>query len=329
MSVRTEITATPMAKRKAVKVVGFFIGLFVVFLCLNVATEGKFLSLLNITTILTHSMYPAILAFGMMFIFAAGIIDLSIGAKVILSANVGLIFAYDFGLGYPGLILGAVLCCIVCQVISALLTISLNIPSWIAGLGFALVLEAIGAEYSTTRIRMGLTSVINMTDDMRAFGFMPTMMIVMLVCFVITFVLFNYTKIGINIRAIGSNANVAEAMGVNKKKTIIIGAVVGAVFIGVAAVVQASYTTRIEAATGLASLSRIFNALAVVLLAQSISRIFNSIVGVLISAVVLMAVFNALTMLKVPSGTWQSVALGAIIVVCGVLANIGYKGVVK
>ena len=42
-----------------------------------------------------------------------------------------------------------------------------------------------------------------------------------------------------------------------------------------------------------------------------------------------MSVFNALTMLGIPSGTWQTVVLGAIIVICGILANFGNKGVVN
>jgi ribose transport system permease protein len=320
---------TPRIKRKITGLSVFFIALCIIYIVINIVTAGKFLSAFNIKTIITHAVFGSILAFGMSFIFSAGIIDLSIGSKVLLSSNVGLVFAYDLKLGYPGLLLGTILCCIVLQLISSWLVVSLKIPSWIAGLGLALVLEAVLAEYSTARIKAGLTSVINVTDDMRAFGVMPLMFIIMMICFVAAFILFNYTKIGIYLRAIGSNVSVAEAMGVNYKKTIFIGAIVGAIFIGIASVIQVSYTTKLEAVTGLSSLARIFNSLAAVLLAASISRIFNNIVGILISSVVLMSVFNALTMLGIPSGTWQTVVLGAIIVICGILANFGNKGVVK
>ena len=221
----------------------FFIALCIIYIVINIVTAGKFLSAFNIKTIITHAVFGSILAFGMSFIFSAGIIDLSIGSKVLLSSNVGLVFAYDLKLGYPGLLLGTILCCIVLQLISSWLVVSLKIPSWIAGLGLALVLEAVLAEYSTARIKAGLTSVINVTDDMRAFGVMPLMFIIMMICFVAAFILFNYTKIGIYLRAIGSNVSVAEAMGVNYKKTIFIGAIVGAIFIGIASVIQVSYTT--------------------------------------------------------------------------------------
>ena len=329
MLTRSESGPASKVTRKVVGIAGFFLGVLLIYLLLNWRTGGRFLSSENIRTIMTHAVYPTILALGMSFIFAGGVIDLSIGAKVLLSANVGMICAYELNLGYAGLLLGAVLCCIVCQLASTGLIVFLKIPSWIAGLGTALVLEAILAEYSTSRIRVGRNTVMRVTDELRAFGTMPLMLIVMIVCFVIVFILFNYTRIGVNIQAVGSNASVAETMGVNRKKTLFIAAVIGAIFIGIASVVEVSYATRMEAATGLSSLSRQFRALAAVMLAQSISRIFNNIVGILISCIVLMSIFNALTMLGVPSGTWQNVTLGVVIVACDLLANIGYKGVVK
>lgn len=329
LSVSSATASRPKMKKKTFGLIVFFVGLALVYLLVNIALDGRFLSALNLRTICAHAVFPAILAMGMSFIFSAGIIDLSIGSKVLLSANVGMILAYNFNLGYLGLFGGTIITCIILQLISSWLILSLQLPSWVAGLGAALVFESILAEYSTNRIQNSQTSVINITDDLRLFGTMPTMFITMLVCFVIVFILFNYTKIGINIRAIGSNADVAQAMGVDRKKTIILGAVVGAIFVGIASVVQVSYATKLEATTGLSSLSQTFNALACLLLSQSISRILNNIIGILVSSFVLMSVFNALTMFGVPSGTYQSIALGAIIILCGILANIGYKGVVK
>ena len=49
-----------------------------------------------------------IVALGMMFIFTGGMIDLSIGAQAILAGNVAAVLVEDFGLGYAGLIIGAI-----------------------------------------------------------------------------------------------------------------------------------------------------------------------------------------------------------------------------
>ena len=45
---------------------------------------------------------------GFIFIFTSGIMDLSTGAMMILASNVGGILAVQLGLGYFGLIIGAV-----------------------------------------------------------------------------------------------------------------------------------------------------------------------------------------------------------------------------
>ena len=77
------------------------------------------------------------------------------------------------------------------------------------------------------------------------------------------------------------------------------------------------------------SLSGIFKALAITLIAGSFSRIFNDIVGVLIGSVIVAGLFNVLTLLGVPSGTGQDICLAAVVLLCGILSSWGYKGVVK
>lgn len=49
--------------------------------------------------------------------------------------------------------------------------------------------------------------------------------------FVLAYFLFNRTNIGLNIRAVGSNEKVAASMGIDKKETIFIGALIGGIFI--------------------------------------------------------------------------------------------------
>jgi ribose transport system permease protein len=118
-------------------------------------------------------------------------------------------------------------------------------------------------------------------------------------------------------------------MGIDRKKTVIIGALIGAAFIGMGAVIQISYAGRVYATTGLGSLASIFQALACVLLSGSIASILSPPVGILVSSFFVVSIFNVLTMLGVPSGTGQDIFLGVIVVVCGILSHLRHKGVVK
>ena len=120
-----------------------------------------------------------------------------------------------------------------------------------------------------------------------------------------------------------------EAMGINKTKTILLAAIVGAVIISVGAITQLSYTGRFTTSAGMGSLNGIFKALAVILISGSFSRIFNDAVGCVIGAFIVAGLFNVLTLMGVPSGTGQDICLGMVVLVCGILSSLGYKGVMK
>jgi len=302
------------------------IALYVV---INICLGGRFLTMANMKNVLSHAVFPAFVAWGMMFIFSAGVVDLSIGANILLSANVGAICAVTLGLGYPGLILGSVISAVVLQHISTRCVVTLKIPSWIGGLGMALIFEAVLSLYATVHAEKAGSAVINLGDSYRLFGQFSVMIVMWIIGVAAAYLLYCYTPVGINVRAIGGDEAVAQMMGINKKRTMIIGAIVGGVFIGLAALIQLCYGSSMPAKSGLGSIDTIFKSLATVLLAQSFGFLVVEPVGILISSFIIMSIFNILTIIGVPSGTGQEICLGIIVVLCGVISQIRYKGVVK
>ena len=302
-----------------------FSGIIVVYLICNAVLDGRLLTAMNLRIILSHAVFPALVAWGMSFFFSTGIIDLSVGSNIILSANVGCLLATQLKLGMPGLILGTVLTCMLLQHLNIRVIMDLEIPSWIAGLGAAMVYEAITSQYTYSRNIMAL----DLPNKYRPLGNMPYLGIVYFAAFIIAYILHNRTSIGLNIKALGGSQQVCSFHGINPKKTVIIGALIGAFFIGWGAIIQISYAGRVYATTGLGSLASIFQALACVLLSGSISSIVSPPVGILISSFFVVSIFNVLTMLGVPSGTGQDIFLGVIVIVCGILSHLKHKGVVK
>lgn len=311
-------------RRTAQIIIG--IVLAALFMIMHFASGFKLLSPDNIRLLIIQSVFPTFVSWGMMFIFTSGMVDLSIGANCILSANVGMLFAQYLGWGYPGLIIMTILTAVLFEQITVHCAVTLKIPSWIAGLGMALVMESV-----TT---VGLTAYLSGTnilrlEKFRALGTFPAMLIALIAGTVVSSLISERTAIGYNIRAVGSSPHVAEAMGINTKKTILLGAVLGALFIGAGTVFQASYAGKFMAVSGLGSLSTIFNPLAVVLLSGSFAKYISTPVGILIGSFVVTSLFNMLTLLGVPSGTWQQILLGAIVVACGMISGVHTKGVVK
>ena len=76
-------------------------------------------------------------------------------------------------------------------------------------------------------------------------------------------------------------------------------------------------------------MSTIFQPLTAVLIASSMGAIFNVVIGVVIGTISLSALFNALTLLGVPSGTWQEVVLGMLVIAVTIVSMRGEEGVVK
>ena len=87
--------------KKQILVIGVLVAVFII---LNFIAGGALITLRNLRTIFVHSIFHALTAWGLCFIFTTGLCDLSIGAIVLLSANVGGLLGENLGLGYPGML---------------------------------------------------------------------------------------------------------------------------------------------------------------------------------------------------------------------------------
>lgn len=304
----------------------FAIVVIAVLAVLNIATGGKFLSPTNISTIIVNASVPTLVAWGFMFIFASGIIDLSVGAVIILAANIA--GTVGNATGYFGLVVSGIVAGVVLVTINFTVFQVTKIPSWIAGLGMTMCYEALSSIYSQYRLSMGLR-VVSLDNEYRALGRAPLVFIVLAIAFLLAYFIYNKTSIGLNIRAMGSNQSIAKVMGIPLSKTVVYSGLVAGIFIGAAAVTKESFAGTVNAVSGLSSLPTTFQPLAAVLLSQALQKYMNISVAVFVSTVFIMAVFNALTLIGIASGTWQETILGLAVIVFGIAAQKKFTGVLK
>ena len=301
----------------------------VVFIVMNLITGNAMLTGRNIQNILSQTVHYACISWGMIFIFGSGLIDLSVGAQVILGANVGAILAIDAGLGLPALIIAPLVVVVVCELCVLLCSEYLKIPGWVAGIGCGLVFEAIAVIWTTERGKTAGSATVRLGDDLQVLGRFPVNFIIMIAVFVIVYIIINRTSVGVNLGAIGGDSAVASAVGINRRKALFTSIIIGALIVGAGALLFVSYAGGLEAKSGLASITVIFRSLAIVLIAQSLNQFVTEPVGVLGASVFVMGLFNFLTIMHVPAGTVQEIILGAVVVVCGVLSRLNFKGVAK
>ena len=241
-------------KKLSGQVKGYLLLIFLVILSwgiFKIITPNNFGSAKNMLSYFEASLMASVGAVGFYFVMVMGMFDFSIGANIMLSAIVGCVFANRFGLGYVGLIIGAIVTGALVGLFNGVFYAKLRIPSMIVTTGLALIYESV-ANYIAGGVEQTLPS------DLRAFGQMPGNLILAVMAFIVAYILLNYTKVGTYTYAIGSNEFVAKNMGINVNFYKVLVFVISGAFLGIMAVLTISYGSSMVAVTGMASMSRNF-----------------------------------------------------------------------
>jgi ribose transport system permease protein len=301
------------------------IGALIIFpIIFNLLTDGQFLAFSNVKVIISHVVYPAFVAWGINFLFACGYTDLSIGGVIVLSAFASTAFGNMFG--YAGVIIGGLVVGTLLIFINFNIFVWTKIPSWIAGISLAMIYEAIAVFLKFNPATKDYV-VADLNRDFRMLGQLPWSVILLGVGLLLCYFLYNRTTVGLNIRAIGGDRHVAKNLGINLTKTLLLLGLIAGILIGIAAIIQISYSGRMTVKTGLTSMYLMFQPLAIVLLSQVLQKWVNIIISIPICSLIIYIIFNFLTQLGVPSGTLQEAFLGFFLIIFGVLGVLGKGGV--
>ena len=307
----------------------FIAALAVIAVVFHFITGEMFLEKSNAKVVISNSVYPTFIAWGLCFLFACGYTDLSVGGVVVLGSFASCAFGNLYG--YPGVILGGLIVGTLLIFINFIIFAFTKIPSWIASISLAMVYEAVAVFLRVSSVtKPHIDTELN--RDYRALGQMgdiPWNVILLAAGFIIVYVVYNRTSIGLNIRAVGGNEDVSRALGVNILRTLLWVGLISGLLIGAASVIQQSYNGKTITMTGLTSMQMIFQPLAIVLLAQILQRWINIVIAVPFCSFIIYAVFNLMTFFGVPSGTLQQVFLGVFLIAFGVGGQRGVKEVVK
>lgn len=319
-------TASAGKKRSITMLIVLLVCIIAALIVLNIFAQGKLLTVSNIRVLIQSTTPTSLVAWGFLIVFTGNITDLSPGSIIIVASTVAGLSCVQFGLA-ASMILG-ILTGIGCLVFNFAIYRITKVPPWIAGLGMTMVYEAIIGAYAGW-CTSNMQKVVTLSGGQRFFGTEPGIYLMLIIGFVIAYILYNLTNWGINYRAVGDNEEVAKIMGINVTRTIILAGVAAGFFFGFAGVVKEGYAGFVNAASGLSSLSTIFQAMAAVLLAMALGNVLNVVIAVPIACFLIMLIFNVLTLLGVPSGTFQDTLLGIVLILFAILANRKTKGVVK
>lgn len=203
-----------------------YAGLIALILIFSLTTQGRFVAARNLTNIIGQSMVTMIAACGCIFVMAHNNLDFSLGGGCALIA--ALSFLVTKGQNLILMLLACILFGILCGSITAVIHIKGKIPAFMAGMCIMFVGRGVVEGLATNH-------VMNLPAYSAQYANNLFYLLFLSAVFIITAVVFNYTKIGKAQKLIGSNPKAAELSGLNVGKYKAIAFAISGMTLGVSA----------------------------------------------------------------------------------------------
>ncbi len=293
---------------------GALFGLLLLVVFLSI-TSKVFLTPDNLSNIARQATVNALLAMGLLVAIITAGIDLSVGSILALAMSALAILAIKMGVN-PFI---AMLVCLIVGalvgLVNGLLLTKLHLPHpFISTLGTmnvarGLALIITGASPISGFDRAGAPEVLVLGAG--SLGPIPVALLVILVVYVAFHVMLNNTSFGRHIYAVGGNIGAARLSGINVDRTLISVYTLSGLMAGLAALMLAGRTNSgfPTAGTGYE-----LDAIAAVIIGgASFAGGSGTVAGTAIGVLLIAVLRNGLVLLNVPT-TWQTVAIGLVII---------------
>lgn len=287
--------------------------LAVVFALIN----PRFATVANFSNILTQASYYIIIAVGMTFVITSAGIDLSVGSLLALVTVIGFELIKEGMNPALGVLvmfaLGGLIGCL-----TGVLIAFVKIPPFIATLGMMVSLRGLALLHSAGNMHYGLPSSLTWLGQGSIAG-MPVPVIVALLCALFGAWLFNHTKFGLHVRAIGGNREAARLAGVpvNLIEVLVYGLM--GLLTALGGLIMIARIDSTQATIGTAMEIHVISA--VIIGGTSLFGGRGTIYGTVVGAILLSMMTNALVIAGVDY-FWQLVVMGVIVLIAVAIGNL-------
>ncbi len=181
-----------------------FIGLVVIVVVMNILTEGKILTPKRLRLLLSQVYYPMIVATGVFFVMTLGSIDFTEGSTLGIASIVVSVLSFT---SIPLAILGGILTGAAIGAFNGFFHVKFKLPSFIVTICTMYLFRGVCA-YLTTQTAVPASGAIKALDQD---WLKITITVVVLA---VAFFLFKFTRIGNDVKAVGSGETAARFSGV-------------------------------------------------------------------------------------------------------------------
>ncbi len=290
---------------------GVFIAVFLFSVILTIFTSGFLTSSNFFSTSRTFAMW-IIVGFAQMLALTIGHMNLSAGAIGGLAAvATGWLFQ-DFGAPTWIVILAGIAVGAACGAFNGLFINLTGINAFVVTLGSTSVF--LGINYGLTKAMpfSRVPAEFDFIGREKLFGFVPFMLIVMLVVAVLLYFMFRHTVIGRKILAVGGNEEAAVLSGINTKRVILLVHMLSGLICGLGGVL---FVARLGAAHPTIGQNWLLMSFAVpVIGGTSLKGGYTSILGVILGGVLMTLLSNGLVLLRV-NIYWEQFFMGVLVLI--------------
>ncbi|WP_395809928.1 ABC transporter permease [Daejeonella sp.] len=299
-------------------------GLLIVFgiICLIISLiTPQFLTVSNLTIIVTQVSINALLAFGVTFVIITGGIDLSLGSIVAVTGVTAAMLAHPDS--YPVLIpiVMGLLAGLLMGAFNGFIITKSKIAPFIVTLGTMTIGRGLALILSDGRPVSNLSDSFNYLGSGTVFG-IPFLILIFILVFALCSIILSKTVLGRYIYAIGGNEQAARASGINIDRVKLYVYSISGLLAGLAGILLASRITTGQPNAGAGfELDAIA---AVVIGGTSTAGGRGTMAGTLIGVLLIGVINNGLDLLNVTS-YYQQVVMGIIIIGAVVLDSLNQK----
>ncbi len=275
-----------MKKSKLIRSLMPFLTVILLYVIFRILQPERFGNPNSMYVLIQQTFIHSILACGFYYILSMDIYDLTVGVNAIISSMIGVYLSNLIGM--PGLFIGTILTGCLISFISSFLMVNIDAPPIIISVALTIIYEAFSVLLCSGNTTLSVDSAY------RFFGKAPFDMIPGIVILIINGLILRYTKLGVYIDAIGSNAKLTENVGVNVKKYKTIAFICCGICTGVYALNSISYSASVAYATGLSSVTSIFKPVMACMFAIAFKKYINPMISLFIGCFILNIISNGL-----------------------------------
>lgn len=225
------------------------IGLVLVVVIFAILTKGKLLAPSTLQSMLSTVMLTALVSIGSVFVFGSGCFDMSMGGTLCMSAVVGCYAGIATGSAFV-VFLGCLGTSLVLNILKAIFAAYVEVPLFIVTIVLGSILSALVLVMMGTETTIFFSNAVKPIVTLTSTQLTWLNLIVLVVYFVICLILFNYTRLGREVKLLGGNQVTFRQTGLNPAKVKILAFVVAAFGVALAAFVMLMSTRTAGSSTG-------------------------------------------------------------------------------